>query len=111
MFLLDLALCVLGFTLPFSVADCGPNAQKVAGFPTIKFRAAGSNEWVDYEGDRSVSHFFSIARNSLRLCCQLDSFIEYIESNAKNNVHPDSNSTTEAEKEINGDEHHKRDEL
>lgn len=27
---------------------------KVGGFPTIKFKPAGSSAWLDYEGDRSV---------------------------------------------------------
>jgi len=70
---------------------------KVAGFPTIKFRGAGSNEWVDYEGDRS-----------------LESFIEYLEANAKNNVHPNETAATEAEQVIFGGEEaaaHHRDEL
>ena len=37
---------------------------RVSGFPTIKFRAAGSDEWVDYNGDRS-----------------LESFVEYVQDN------------------------------
>lgn len=45
---------------------------KVQGFPTIKFRPAGLKAWMDYEGDRS-----------------LESFIEYIDANATNDVKVD----------------------
>ena len=27
---------------------------RVASFPTLKFKLAGSNEWIDYDGDRSL---------------------------------------------------------
>jgi protein disulfide-isomerase A1 len=48
--------------------DIPPQAPfKVSGFPTLKFRAAGTNEFIDYEGDRS-----------------LESLVEFVESNAKN---------------------------
>lgn len=44
--------------------DIPPAAPfKVSGFPTLKFRPAGSSEFVDYSGDRS-----------------LESLIEFIES-------------------------------
>ena len=32
---------------------------KIAGFPTLKFRPAGSKEWIDYEGDRSLESLTS----------------------------------------------------
>jgi protein disulfide-isomerase A1 len=45
--------------------DIPPQATfRVQGFPTLKFRPAGSSEFVDYNGDRS-----------------LESLIEFIESN------------------------------
>lgn len=45
--------------------DIPPQAPfRVQGFPTLKFRPAGSSEFVDYNGDRS-----------------LESLIEFIESN------------------------------
>ncbi|TFY82706.1 hypothetical protein EWM64_g1306 [Hericium alpestre] len=44
---------------------------RVAGFPTIKFKPAGSREFLDYEGDRS-----------------LESLIAFVEENAKNNLEP-----------------------
>ena len=55
--------------------DVPPSAGfRVAGFPTIKFKAAGSSEWVSYEGDRS-----------------LDSLVEFLEANATNDINePDS---------------------
>lgn len=46
---------------------------RVQGFPTIKFKAAGSSEFVDYEGDRS-----------------LESFLEYIETNSVNKAKPNA---------------------
>ena len=27
---------------------------RVASFPTLKLKLAGTNEWIDYEGDRSL---------------------------------------------------------
>lgn len=55
---------------------------RVAGFPTIKFKAAGSTEWISYEGDRS-----------------LDSLVEFLEANATNDINePDS-----AEAELDGE--------
>ncbi|GAA6015474.1 hypothetical protein JCM10207_008607 [Rhodosporidiobolus poonsookiae] len=55
---------------------------RVTGFPTIKFKAAGSSEWISYEGDRS-----------------LDSFVEFIEANATNDV----SSPDDAEAELEGE--------
>jgi len=42
---------------------------RVAGFPTLKFKPAGSRDFVEYEGDRS-----------------LESLIEFIEATAKNPI-------------------------
>jgi protein disulfide-isomerase A1 len=45
--------------------DIPPQAPfRVQGFPTLKFRPAGSSEFVDYNGDRS-----------------LESLVEFIEAN------------------------------
>ncbi|KZT39638.1 protein disulfide isomerase [Sistotremastrum suecicum HHB10207 ss-3] len=44
---------------------------RVGGFPTLKFKPAGSRDFIDYEGDRS-----------------LESLIEFVESNAKNPLDP-----------------------
>lgn len=44
---------------------------RVAGFPTLKFKPAGSSDWIDYEGDRS-----------------LESLIEFVEEKAKNPLDP-----------------------
>jgi protein disulfide-isomerase A1 len=50
--------------------DIPPSAPfRVNGFPTIKFKPAGSRDFVDYEGDRS-----------------LESFVEFIYSKAKNAI-------------------------
>jgi protein disulfide-isomerase A1 len=39
---------------------------RVSGFPTIKFKPAGTREFIDYDGDRS-----------------LESMISFVEENAK----------------------------
>ena len=47
--------------------DIPPSAPfKVAGFPTLKFRAAGSSEFTDYNGGRS-----------------LEDLLEFVEANKK----------------------------
>jgi protein disulfide-isomerase A1 len=44
---------------------------KVSGFPTLKFKPAGSRDFVDYEGDRSFESLVSFveehAKNSLEI--------------------------------------------
>ena len=42
---------------------------RVSGFPTIKFKPAGSRDFIDYEGDRS-----------------LESLISFVEEHAKNSL-------------------------
>jgi protein disulfide-isomerase A1 len=42
---------------------------RVAGFPTLKFKPAGSSDFLDYDGDRS-----------------LESLIAFVEENAKNSL-------------------------
>lgn len=50
--------------------DIPPSAGfQVQSFPTIKFKPAGSKEWVDFAGDRS-----------------LEGFVDFISVNAKNKV-------------------------
>ncbi|KAA1466410.1 protein disulfide isomerase [Dentipellis sp. KUC8613] len=44
---------------------------RVAGFPTIKFKPAGSRDFLDYDGDRS-----------------LESLVAFVEENAKNSLEP-----------------------
>jgi protein disulfide-isomerase A1 len=43
---------------------------RVAGFPTLKFKPAGSKEWIDYDGDRSLESLIAFvdehAKNSLK---------------------------------------------
>lgn len=55
---------------------------RVSGFPTIKFRAAGSDEWADYNGDRS-----------------LESLVEFIEENRLSEGNPDVNPNEAISKE------------
>ena len=44
---------------------------RVSGFPTLKFKRAGSRDFIDYEGDRSYESLISFieehAKNSLVL--------------------------------------------
>jgi len=42
---------------------------RIAGFPTLKFKPAGSRDFIDYEGDRSY-----------------ESLIAFIEEHAKNSL-------------------------
>ncbi|KAL0949515.1 hypothetical protein HGRIS_009566 [Hohenbuehelia grisea] len=50
--------------------DLPPSAPfRVGGFPTIKFKPAGTREFIDYEGDRT-----------------LESLLEFVETHAKNNL-------------------------
>lgn len=63
---------------------------RVTGFPTIKFKAAGSGEWVSYEGDRS-----------------LESFVEFLEANATNDINSpdDLDAELEGESEVKSGRH------
>jgi len=63
---------------------------RVTGFPTIKFKAAGSGEWVSYEGDRS-----------------LESFVEFLEANATNDINSpdDLDAELEGETEVKSGRH------
>lgn len=42
---------------------------RISGFPTLKFKPAGSRDFLDYDGDRS-----------------LESLIAFVEENAKNSL-------------------------
>jgi len=42
---------------------------RISGFPTLKFKPAGSRDFVDYEGDR-----------------ELESLISFVEEHAKNSL-------------------------
>jgi protein disulfide-isomerase A1 len=51
--------------------DIPPSAGiRVSGFPTLKFKPAGTKEFLDYDGDRS-----------------LESLITFVEENSKNSLH------------------------
>lgn len=50
--------------------DLPPSVDfRIQGFPTLKFKQAGSKEFIEFNGDRS-----------------LESLIEFIEENAKNSL-------------------------
>lgn len=54
--------------------DIPPSAGfQVSGFPTIKLRPAGTRDFVEYEGDRS-----------------LESLIEFVAKHAKNPLDPET---------------------
>jgi protein disulfide-isomerase A1 len=57
---------------------------RISGFPTLKFKKAGSRDFIDYDGDRT-----------------LESLISFVEENAKNSVEPKAippqNETVHAE--------------
>ena len=42
---------------------------RISGFPTLKFKPAGSKEWLDYDGDRT-----------------LESLVAFVEEKAKNSL-------------------------
>jgi len=44
---------------------------RISGFPTLKFKPAGSREFLDYDGDRS-----------------LESLVAFVEEHAKNSLEP-----------------------
>jgi len=57
--------------------DLPPSVSfRVAGFPTIKFKPAGTREFLDYDGDRS-----------------LENLIAFVEENAKNSLQPTFNDS------------------
>lgn len=61
--------------------DIPPSAPfRVSGFPTIKFKKAGTRDFIDYNGDRS-----------------LENFIAFVHENAKNSLDtPTTNDSTPA---------------
>lgn len=65
--------------------DIPPTAGfRVSGFPTIKFKKAGTKEFIDYNGDRS-----------------LENMIAFVEENAVNDLHATTtNDTPVAEQPI-----------
>lgn len=69
--------------------DIPPSAGfGVSGFPTIKFKKAGSREFIDYNGDRSLEHF-----------------IAFVHENAKNPLDiPTNNDSNSAQQPLARDE-------
>lgn len=80
--------------------DLPPSAPfRISGFPTLKFKAAGSKEFIDYDGDRS-----------------LESLISFVEDHAVNKIDlpakPLTNETTPAQEPVSDhSEAHDHDEL
>ena len=56
---------------------------RIGGFPTLKFKPAGTRDFLDYEGDRS-----------------LESLIAYVEENAKNSLEPQVPATNSSEQVV-----------
>ena len=70
--------------------DLPPSAPfRVAGFPTLKFKPAGSREFLDYHGDRS-----------------LENLIAFVEENAKNPLEVTMNDTPSAQQPLKVDLEH-----
>ena len=69
---------------------------RISGFPTLKFKPAGSREFLDYDGDRS-----------------LESLIAFVEENAKNSleVQEASNSTPADDAQVVMEDAHRHVEL
>jgi len=78
---------ILSLILPSSAKldatanDIPPSAGfQVSGFPTIKFKPAGTRDFTDYEGDRT-----------------LESLIEFVAKHAKNPLDPETPFKPKAE--------------
>jgi protein disulfide-isomerase A1 len=56
---------------------------QVSGFPTIKFKPAGSRDFVDYDGDRSF-----------------ESLVEFVEKTAKNSIESPAASQDDAQEPL-----------
>ena len=65
--------------------DIPPSAPfRVSGFPTIKFKKAGTRDFIDYNGDRS-----------------LENLIAFVHENAKNSFDtPADNDSTSAQEPL-----------
>ena len=42
-------------------------AFRVASFPTLKLKLAGSNEWIDYDGDRSLESLIAFVDGHVKI--------------------------------------------
>jgi len=56
---------------------------RIAGFPTLKFKAAGSRDFIDYDGDRA-----------------LESMIAFVEEHAKNDLKPKTVTDTPVDAQV-----------
>ncbi|KAI0068755.1 protein disulfide isomerase [Artomyces pyxidatus] len=66
---------------------------RIGGFPTLKFKPAGSRDFIDYDGDRS-----------------LESLVAFVEEHAKNSLEPKTAQENETIPRF-VDQHHDHDEL
>jgi len=72
-----------------TVNDVPPSVGfQVSGFPTIKFKPAGTREFIDYEGDRSI-----------------ESLIEFVTKHAKNPLDPETPFKGSSSKPEHTEEH------
>jgi len=39
---------------------------RVTGFPTIKFKKAGTRDFIDYDGDRSLENFITFVHDNAK---------------------------------------------
>lgn len=68
---------------------------QIQGFPTLKFKKAGTREFVDYDGDRT-----------------LESLVTFVEENAVNSLKAPEKNTSESvppppvDQEVLTEEHH-----
>jgi len=71
--------------------DIPPSAPfRVSGFPTIKFKKAGTRDFIDYNGDRS-----------------LENLIAFVHENGKNSLEtPADNGSTTAQEPLAGERAH-----
>ena len=40
---------------------------RVASFPTLKLKLAGSNEWIDYDGDRALESLIAFVDEHVKI--------------------------------------------
>ena len=69
---------------------------RISGFPTLKFKPAGTRDFIDYDGDRS-----------------LENLIAFVEENAKNSleVQESSNNTPVDSEQVVMEDGHRHEEL
>ncbi len=72
--------------------DLPPSVHfRISGFPTLKFKPAGSRDFLDYDGDRS-----------------LENLIAFVEENAKNSLEKPKDAPVQEQQteQVVLDDHH-----